>query len=75
MKVPPYVHEVLEQSGIKTCDLEWNLTSGKKHYHLRIEGKLVTVLKRASRLATQKHSHRNTIAQIKRSIREIKEKK
>lgn len=55
------VREALNATG-----LPHTITAGKKHYKIKIEGRLVGILPRSPRDTIACRAHLNTLAQIKR---------
>jgi len=64
--VEPLLKDALEQTG-----LTWDVVEGKRHHHIRLEGKLVGILPKGSH-----HNNRratlNLRSQIRRAAEEFK---
>jgi hypothetical protein len=67
MKIPDGVREALEETR-----LPWGLETGGKHYKVKLAGRLVGVLPKGKHTSTYKRSILNTIAQVRRAAKEIK---
>lgn len=67
MRLPPELLAELEASG-----MPWELVPGKKHYKLRVGGRMVGILPLSGKLqTTNKVPLKNTLAQVRRAIRDI----
>jgi len=63
MKLPDKIHSALEESG-----LPWVIEEGRKHYHIRLNGRLIGILPKGK--GPQESSSRdilNTVSQIRRA--------
>ncbi len=70
MRLPSELLSELEASGIP-----WELEKGKKHYKLRVGGRMAGILPLNGRIQTANAGPlKNTIAQVRRVIRDIKGK-
>lgn len=68
MRLPSELLSELEASGIP-----WELEKGKKHYKLRVGGRMAGILPLNGRIQTTNAVPlKNTIAQVRRAIRDIK---
>ena len=67
MRLP---EELLVELG--TSGVPWELERGKKHYKLRVGGRMVGILPLSGKLqTTNKVPLKNTLAQVRRAIRDI----
>ena len=67
MKLHPKVRDALDTTG-----LPWEIRPGKRHDHLRVAGRLASVLPRAPGEG-DKRGHLNMIRDIKRLVEKLKE--
>jgi hypothetical protein len=64
--------KILEEirPDLEALGLAWTVENGAKHYKLRIEGRLVSVMSRGPRIA-ERREIANTRARIRRLAREL----
>jgi hypothetical protein len=67
MRMPDGVREALEETR-----LPWELETGGKHYKVKLAGRLVGVLPKGKYTSAHKRSVLNTITQIRRAAKEIR---
>jgi hypothetical protein len=64
IRVDPAIREVLDGSG-----LSWCLTKGKRHYQVRLDGKLVGILP-YGKVVSADRDLKNMVASIRRTLKE-----
>lgn len=67
MKLPRELRAELEATG-----LPWTLERGSRHLHLRVGGRLAAILPYGTGASVDR-AMRNTIAQIRRTVRQLKQ--
>jgi hypothetical protein len=68
MRVPDDLQALLDDSG-----LPWRIDNGKRHYKIIVDERLVGILPKGRDLHRKSHNarpHLNTLAQIRRIIRQ-----
>jgi hypothetical protein len=66
IKVPDKLREVLDATGHP-----WTITSGGKHFKIKLAGRLVAVLPHGKTSDSYKRSLLNTITQVRKMAREL----
>lgn len=69
-KLPEAVRNALEETG-----LPWTIEAGKRHFHLRIAGRLATALPQNMRFNSNQRAILNTIRSVRTCARAIHEEK
>lgn len=65
MRLPPIIEEALNATR-----RHWEITPGKKHHHIRIDGRLVGILPRGSGTVDPR-AVKNCISQIRKAARGV----
>lgn len=65
MRILPVIEQALNDTG-----MPWDIEQGKKHHHIRINGKLVGILPMGSK-AAETRTIKNCISQIKKAAKGI----
>ena len=66
MKLPERLREALNGTG-----LPWDIELGKKHYKVRMAGKLVGIFPKGKAQDTDRRALLNTITQVRRAAQEL----
>lgn len=61
--LPREIRALLDQSG-----RAWSLEDGSRHYKLRVEGRMVLVLPRASSRSKCWHREKNALSAVRRAL-------
>ena len=66
MKLPDELREALDMTG-----LPWEVEAGRKHYKVKLAGRLVAVYPHGKAQERYKRALLNTITQVRRTAREL----
>lgn len=66
MKLPEELREALDGTG-----LPWEVEAGKKHYKVKLAGRLVAVYPHGKAQERYRRALLNTITQVRRTAREL----
>ena len=67
MKLPEELREALDGTG-----LPWEVEAGKKHYKVKLAGRLVAVYPHGKAQERYRRALLNTITQVRRTARELR---
>ena len=67
MRLPDELREALDMTG-----LPWEVETGKKHYKVKLAGRLVAVYPHVKAQERYKRALLNTITQVRRTARELR---
>lgn len=64
------------RSELDSCGFPWLLEKGRRHYKLRVGGRMAGILPLNGKFQTSDATPlKNTIAQVRRVVRELREKR
>lgn len=64
MRIPPAIESALEATG-----KPWEITTGKRHLKIKLEGRMVGILPLAGFQTTDMRCIKNTVSQIRKAAR------
>lgn len=68
MRLDPALERALDETG-----LPWSLEKGKRHWHVRLAGRLAVVLSYGRSHAAYRRNTRNAVSHIRRLAAAVKE--